>query len=388
MADAISETAELFRQEIGGGPAPSGRSERRETPAERMFTNLGRVENDGERAGGDPDGDVDYEVDGDGNLVTDSAGNPIPIRSKPAKPAKSRDPDEDEDDEQDDDADEKGEDGDEDEGDDEDDDDPILKRKYAVQVDGEEEEVTLGEAVRGYIRQKTFHKRLTALNEEKIAVQTERSTLQMDRQKVAKQLDDLAAEFEAVLPPEPNWDEMFQKNPGQARALQKQYEGLKGKITEYRQKRDAAAAEAQAKAVEEFKVIADNEFRRFVGQAKWRNAEEAQKGLDTMRTAAKRMGFTDQEIDTTIDSRMLMVLLKAAKYDDMVGKRPRPVKDIRRSARANEERPGESRQSSTGVARDRNNGQFTRRREHTNSIDAAAAVFEQLISKPRGRRRG
>lgn len=386
MADAISETAALFRQEISGGRA-SSRSNGSEPngPTGSVFPNLGALDGDLERGGGDPEGDVEYLVDENGEFLTDEAGNKVRADRKEPKQRKEPRNDQDEDDpDADDDPDNEEDEGDEE---DEDDDDPILKQKYAVMVDGEEEEMTLGEAVRGYIRQKTFHKRLSALNEAQIATNNERSTLQQERAAVAQQLNALAEELEAVMPPEPNWDELFKANPQNARNLQKQYDGLRAKITDVRQRRDKAAKEASEKYVADLKALGDSEFRRFVGLTRWRDGKQAEMGLNAMRTTAKRLGFTDEEVDSTIDSRMLMVLHKAALYDEMVGNRPRPVKDIRRSARTNEERPGKTRKSSTSVARDRNNGRFTQRQPE-NSIDAAAAVFERLITPGRGRRRG
>jgi len=386
MVDAISETAQLFQQEIGGERRPARGGGERSTPApERMFTHLGDVEG-GDEAGGDGDFKVDPKT---GDFLLDDNGQRIPLRGKPPRqrerdPEDERDEDPEEEGDEDPDADDQGEEGEE--GDEED--DPVLKRKYEVMVDGEPVEMSLGEAVRGYIRQQTFHRRLTALAEEATAVKAERTALSADRQKVAQQLDDLAKEMEAVMPPEPNWDELYSKNPQNARQLQKQYEDLRKKITDYRAKRDNALKEHREKSIAEFNALADTEFRKFASACRWRDQQAAEKDLTMMREAGKRHGFTDQEIDSTIDSRMLMVLRKAALYDQMTGNRPRPVKDIRRSARTNEERPGESRQSSTSVARDRNNGQFTRRREPVNSIDAAAAVFETLITPRRGRRRG
>lgn len=390
MADAISETAELFRQEISGGRQPAPRSNggdrQLSRPSERMFSNLGESLNPGEKAGGDPDDNVDYQVDKDGNLLTDESGNPISVRSKPVNSKNRPDPDEKEDEDDDDNPDDDDDQDEDDAVDEDEDDDPALKRKYEVMVDGQPAEVSVGEALKGYIRQETFHRRVGALEEERVVVKNQGAELVSKHAELAKKYDELAADYEAILPPEPNWDELYTKNPTTARQLQKNYEGLRGKVAELRGKRDKAVEEATKEATERFNALGESEFKVFAGKAGWRKEKQAKEDMAAMNVTAKAIGFSDEEINNTIDSRMLLVLLKASRYDRMVGTRPRPVNEERRSARRDEGRPGSDRQPSTPVQR-RSNGQY-RSNENLNSIDAAAAVFQNIISaKPRGRRR-
>jgi len=385
MADAITETARLFQAEIGGG-RPASQPTPRESggrPAEAMFEHLGESLNPGEKAGGDPDGEVDYKVDKDGNLVTDASGNPIPVRGKPVKAA---DPEEEEDEEVDPDADPDAGDDEEDgevdpDADPEDEDkDPTLKQKYAILIDGEEAEVSVAEALKGYTRTQTFHKRMSKLSEATAAIQTEAEALIADRKTLAQKYEDLAKEMEAVIPPEPNWDEEYKKDPTRARAMEKQYQGIKSKIAEIRTKRDDAAKEASERETKRIAELGDAEFRKFAVAARWQNEKQANADLAAMRRTGTSVGFTDQDIDSVIDSRMLLILHKAAKYDAMMAAKPRPVKTGKTSTQTNGAPPAERRPSPTGVQR-------TTLKPGQNSIDAAAEVFLREISQPRRRAR-
>lgn len=387
MADAISETARLFQAEIGGGdrPAGGGGGERGSRPAEQMFSHLGESLNPGEKAGGDPDDNIDYQIDAQGNLIVDDSGNPIPVRTKPAK-AKTPDPEEEEDEDAD--ADAEGEEGDEEDEEDEedvdaDDKDPLLKEKYAIVVDGEEAEVSVGEALRGYTRTQTFHKRMNKLAEASTAINTEAEALIADRKTLAQKYEDLAKEMETVVPPEPNWDEEYKKDPVRARAMEKQYQGIKQKIVEIRTKRDDAAKEADEKQKKRIAELGEVEFRKFAVASGWRNEKQANADLDAMKKTGLAVGFTEEDINSVIDSRMLMVLRKAAKYDAMMAARPRPVKTGKTSTRTNGALPAERRTSPTGVQTAR----ATTLQPGKSSIDQAADVFLRHIQQPSRRSR-
>src|SRR5690606_6508168 len=83
-----------------------------------------------------------------------------------AKKAKENDEEEGDDEEEE----EEEEEEDDEEEEEEDSSDLDLGAKVAVVVDGKEEEVTLEEALNGYIRTQTFHTRMNQLNEIRGAV--------------------------------------------------------------------------------------------------------------------------------------------------------------------------------------------------------------------------
>src|SRR6185369_17293738 len=241
-------------------------------------------------------------------------------------------------------------------------------------------EVSVAEALKGYTRTQTFHKRMSKLSEATAAIQTEAEALIADRKTLAQKYEDLAKEMEAVIPPEPNWDEEYKKDPTRARAMEKQYQGIKSKIAEIRTKRDDAAKEASERETKRIAELGDAEFRKFAVAARWQNEKQANADLAAMRRTGTSVGFTDQDIDSVIDSRMLLILHKAAKYDAMMAAKPRPVKTGKTSTQTNGAPPAERRPSPTGVQR-------TTLKPGQNSIDAAAEVFLREISQPRRRAR-
>lgn len=376
MADGLSETARLFETEISGGrsAAPANGEVRRS--AEPMFNNLGEVENPHEAAGGD------------GIAAVDENGEPIRRQSRKPDPENMNGPEEDEDNDPDPDAGDDDQDVDEDADSDEDaaeedEDDPILKKKYAITVDGQEAEITLGEALKGYTRQETFHRRMTGLNEFSQKVEASAAELVQYHKNLSDQYEALAQDMQAVLPAEPNWDELFAKNPQAARAQQKTYEAFKTAIAEVRGKREKASKEAAEAEAKRIARLTDEEFNKFVGKVGWKTQKDATKGLDAMRKTGLAAGFTDQEIGSVIDSRMLTILHKAARYDRLMANKPRPVPG-KGNTRTNEVLPGNRRMTSTGG---RAQNQQPLQRQGQSSLEVAEAAFLREIN-PRSQRRG
>ena len=377
MANAIDQTAQLFHSEINGGrpsasPAGARDEEDRPSVAEEVFGNSDAHETD-VKAGGD--------------------GLPIKVRSG-KKPSETEiiDDDHDADEGVDEDEDEDGgadEDEDEDEGVDEDededdagDDDPVMSKKFTVMVDGAEQEVSVKEALKGYIREGTFHKRMNSVSELATAVSTEAEALIEDRKKLSKRFDDLEAEFKAIIPQEPNWDELYAKDPAKARQQEQQFKAIKDRLDEVRKASKAALEEAQKLETERLVKFAEAEWLKFARAARFRNEKHAKKELTAMRNTAIAVGYSDAEVAQAIDSRMLTILHKASKYDRIMAAKPRPVEAGRTQTNTNGAGRKPSRTAPTG-----GRVQAQTNRSGMTPLERAASVFEQHIT-PRGSRRG
>ena len=104
------------------------------------------------------------------------------------------------------------------------------------------------------------------------------------------------------------------------------------------------------------------------------NEADLKKELNSMRRCALDAGFSEYEISTVYDKRMLTVLRKASKYDRIMAAKPVPVQPDR--GRALE--PGAA--SSVGsVSRRRNIDDVMRRQAASGSLDDTALVMERLL---------
>jgi len=246
--------------------------------------------------------------------------------------------------------------------------------RYKVQIDGEEREVSLNEALRGYQREETFNHRVNQMVEVAKAIDARGAEAIQSRDAYINLCRRQEEEFAALIPQEPkNWDELYKNDPASAHNLEKNYRAVYGTLNQIRARRQAAEQEAANDNVRRTTEYARNEFNKFCGKNKLANQVEVDKAISSMRRTAMNHGFSEDEVATTYDERMLSVLLKAAKYDNMVANKPFPVQPDRGQSL----QPGSA--PRVGDARGRQMNDAQKRLASSGRIDDAAAVMAQLI---------
>jgi hypothetical protein len=246
-------------------------------------------------------------------------------------------------------------------------------QKYEVTVDGRPMEVTLKQALEGYIRTETFHQRMNKVNEASQTVMAEAQRVANARDNYINQNAALEQEIMTLLPQEPNWDQEYARDPASAHSLKKQYDAVGQKLNALRQSRMAAMQEKRAEVARNTETYAKDQFARFVMDNKIPDETALRKEINSMRRTAMSAGFTEQEVATVYDSRMLNVLRKASKYDRLMAAKPKAVVPGKGRALT----PGSA--PRIGNAGRRNIDEAQSRLAKTGRIDDAASVFEKII---------
>jgi hypothetical protein len=367
MADGIEQAAAAFdadAQSFAPLPKPNGAAPRRtkddggEGPQDRLFGAIGdlEVDDDSPAKGGGDDEDPEAKIydlpDGDdGEAEEGDAGEG-------------------------DDDDSEGDEGRK--GEDQGDDEEFLAQEVQVTVDGEPKTVKLKEALEGYIRTETLHKRLNEIDETKKIVQRVAADAVQNYEYSMGLAKEIEAHLDALVPKEPDWDAEFQKNPARARELQKYYEQVKGfKATLKGRLGEAAKKQAESDAVQ-LSSFAEAEAKRFdnLNSKHWAtDPKKKAKDLQAMRRTALTEKFSEEEIAQVYDSRMLNILLKASKYDRMMAARPKPVQRVRSKPIAPGAGSARTRTAQRGVST------AMKQLNKTGSIEDAAVVFDELIRR-------
>lgn len=260
-----------------------------------------------------------------------------------------------------------------DEGDAEGTSEPDTSPKYEVTVDGQTMEVSLNEALRGYVREQTFHQRMSKVAEARQAVEQEASGVVQSRQAYAQKLEYLQRVLNTLTPPQPDWDREFAQDPRGAHEKQKAYASIYGQIqwaADEMQREQAQHVQEYDRNAQKYAV---DQFTQFVVDANIRDEQALQSEMSQMRAYGKLRGFQEGELATVYDKRMLLVLRDAALYHQSTKDRPKPVV------------PGKGRSLAPGVATPIGNA--TRRSldeamtklAKTGRTDDAALVFQRLI---------
>jgi hypothetical protein len=383
MVDGIDEAREAFAQEIPQATRQRDQSGR--------FVSTGKPEaifqprdTEGDDRGDTSDGGADPRFLEQERRVADGRSEEREPVSKPAKRAAAAADDNDEPTQDEpperigegaDDADpdaEKPDKGDGAEGDAVEDTSP----RYKIQVDGEEREVSLNEALKGYQREETFNHRMRQMVEVAKTIDERGAQANQARDAYIQLCANQEQEFAALIPKEPDWEALYKQDPSAAHNLENNYRQVYGTLNAIRQRRAQAQQEAFNANAQQTASYARAEFDKFRAKNKLANQTEVDHAIKGMRATLIAHGFSEDEIGTTYDERMLSVALKAAKYDRMQANKPFPVQPERGGAL----QPGSAPRVGNGAARSMNEAQ--KRLASTGRVDDAALVMAQFL-RPR-----
>ncbi len=247
-------------------------------------------------------------------------------------------------------------------------------QKYEVIVDGQPAEVTLTEALNGYIRQATFHQRMHELGNLRNALEEDHKRQQENWGLLMQAKEAYEHDVRTMMPPEPDWDREFAINPQEAHRQQKIYQGLYSKLAQSQHERGQMAQLSAQESDRRLEKYAVDGFSRFVFNSRIQDQPALEKEIASMRRTAFAEGFSEQEVATVYDPRMLSILRKASKYDRMMA-----------AAKPRAEVPGKGRTLTPGAATPIGNaprkGLDEARRQLASSgrLDDAAEVFRRIL---------
>ena len=245
--------------------------------------------------------------------------------------------------------------------------------KLEITVDGEERPVSLDECVKGYIRQETFHKRMSQVDQARQAIEAEAGNIGQTRGVYQQKLQYLDTLIAQMTPQEPDWDKEFAADPAAAHRKQKTYGEIYAKRHWIDQELQRTAHETQAEYDKRSKDFAINQFTDFVREANIPDEKALTETLTLMRSYGRKEGFSEAELAQTYDKRMLRVLRKAALYDQGQSNRPKAII------------PGKGKTLTPGVATPVGNAtrrhidEAQSRLAKTGRVDDAAQVMARLI---------
>jgi hypothetical protein len=248
---------------------------------------------------------------------------------------------------------------------------------YKVRVDGEEIEVTLDEALRGYQRQQAFTRKTQALAEERKQIQATAEEVAQKRQEYLDRLSVVTAALKGGQ--EPDWAALKRQNPvayaEQRTAWQERREQIEAIEAEQARVRTDLQTAMEA---EREKIIAVEAERLEAAIPEWA-ADPDKARADKQRLAQfaeNTYGFTTQDLGSVVDHRVILLL-----RDAMLG---REAQD--KSTRVREALKGTRKKSPTLApgttankqAKNKGNPALTRLKR-SGRIDDAAAAFLDFI---------
>jgi len=244
---------------------------------------------------------------------------------------------------------------------------------FTVKVDGKEVAVTLDELQKGYSRTQDYTRKTQQIAEVRKQVEQETQAVRAERQQYAQLLGALQAQLQSS-EPQVDLERLYNEDPiewvRQKEVLRDRQEKAYA-IQAEQQRLSQLSQQEQQRAMEEH--LESQKDALLAALPEWRDPKKAKAEKALVLESAKSVGFSDEDLKSVYDHRLVLLLRKAAMYDQMVSKRqgikpvvnngPRPAK------------PGAAGRVSTTTESTR----AKQRLAKTGRVDDAASAIELLL---------
>lgn len=261
--------------------------------------------------------------------------------------------------------------------------------RYAVKVDGEEQEVTLDELVRGYQRNADYTRKTMKVAEERRELETLRAQAEQQRDAAEAERQQYRTELDAAIPALReqilhhfggiDWARLAAEEPARFAELSPQFEALSSQLQHaeaarlgLRQQQRQQEAELQQARLRH----RNEEWRSLVRHLpELAQPATARREVQAMTSYLVNAGYSRSELDRLVDHRDFILARKAMLYDrmtqssDKVADRMHALPKVQRpgAAASRHDRGGERRTA------------LMNRLRHSGSTEDAARAIEELL---------
>jgi len=249
------------------------------------------------------------------------------------------------------------------------------KPRYKVKAAGEEVEVELDELIKGYQQGTDYTKKSQALAEQRKAIEAERQHLEyvkQERQAYAQKLQALDS-FLTQQNRGVDLDVLKETDPiGYAVAVAEQNQREK-QLAVVRQEQQRIAQQQQAEQQASLQNHLRQESEKLVSLIPELSTPQGDAVRKQIRDYAKSVGWTDEELSSVYDSRAVVSLYKAMKYEQLQKSKPEVTKKLQAAPKMM--RSG----TSAPTTKSSQDKQVMQRLRETGKVTDAARAFERFF---------
>ena len=208
---------------------------------------------------------------------------------------------------------------------------------FSVKVDGKEVEVTLDELQKGYSRTQDYTRKTQQIAEVRKQTEAELQAVRAEREQYAHLLSALESQVQQVAQPNIDWDRLYQEDPIEwvrQREVMRDNQEKAAAIQSEKQRLSQLSQQEQAQFMQQ--KLQHEQEALLAAIPDWKDAKKAQAEKALLVEFGQKIGFTPDELKNVVDHRAVLMLRKAALYDQMMSKRgnikpvtnngPRPAK--------------------------------------------------------------
>ena len=247
------------------------------------------------------------------------------------------------------------------------------QQTFTVKVDGKEVSVTLDELQKGYSRTQDYTRKTQQIAEVRKQVEQETYAVRAEREQYAQLLGALQAQLQSS-EPQVDLERLYHEDPiewvRQKEVMRERQEKL-GAIQSEQQRLSQVAQYEQQRAMEA--QFASQQEALLAALPDWKDPKKAKAEKALVIESAKAAGFSDEDLKSVYDHRLVLLLRKAALFDQMVSKRQGIKPVVNNGPRT--AKPGAAGRVSTTTESVR----AKQRLAKTGRIDDAASAIELLL---------
>ena len=256
---------------------------------------------------------------------------------------------------------------------------------YAVTIDGEEHQIPLDELLKGYSRQSDYTRKTQQVSEQrkefdamKQNMAQEYQQIQAERNQYVQSLQNLMETSMGNVDKFANidWETMKETDPIEYVTKREEFREAQEKVQGMRNEQQMAQQRQASQEQTSRQELLQREHNALVDALPdWGNPDK-QKGLAKgIRDYAMGQGFAKEELDSLVDHRSILVLLKARQYDQLqkADVKSKKLKNKPRVIRAGTGRDRDADSKSKRTAK-------MKRLRGSGHVDDAASILEDLYN--------
>ena len=208
---------------------------------------------------------------------------------------------------------------------------------FTVKVDGKEVEVTLEELQKGYSRTQDYTRKTQQIAEVRKQTEAELQAVRAEREQYAQLLSALEAQVQQATQPNIDWDRLYQEDPIEwvrQRELMRENQEKNAAIQSEKKRLSELSQQEQ---MQQHQMLLQQEQEALMSAIpEWKDSKKAAAEKAMLVQFGQKVGFSPDELKNVVDHRAVVLLRKAALYDQMMSKRgqikpvtnngPRPAK--------------------------------------------------------------
>jgi hypothetical protein len=210
----------------------------------------------------------------------------------------------------------------------------FYKMPVAVTVDGKVEKVPLADLLKGYSREADYTRKTQMLAEQRRNDEAQRQQAQVairQQYEQAQTLGNLAhqqlmAEFQGI-----DWNKLRMEDPTRWAVANQDFNNRAAAIQQHMAQVNQQRQQLEMQQQQELqqRVIPAEREKLYQARPEWRDDSQFQVARTQMIESARKLGFSDAELNQVFDHRYLIALDLASRYLNLQAQAPAAVKRVR-----------------------------------------------------------